>query len=531
MFFDRTFQNSTMGKRTSGTKIFPAPTRGWVRNDNISNPKPGGAEVLDNFFPTPEGCRMRKGSDLHATIDAAVTTLAVYEAGVISKLFATDETSIYDITSPASDTVVPTADVTSKTSGDWSWAQFAAGGGAYLIGVNGHDDMEQYTGSAWRTVNNGSSPAITGVNTSALSHVWPFKSRLFFIEGGTMSAWYLDTLSVTGSATELPLGSVFPSGGSLLFGATWSLDSGAGLDDVCLFFTDQGEIAVYEGTDPDSADTWALVGVYRIGKPLHKNAWFRAGGDIAVVTVDGIVPVSAALKQDRASLKGVAITYPIEEAWRQIVSSRGAGAFPFSVTLWHSETMLVVGIPTYGSFDPVCFVANARTGAWARYTGWDTRCLAVYDDKLYFGTGDGTIVQGEVTGADQSEIYSAIVIPRFDPLGSADEKTAIHARIIARANNSFTPQLFANSDYRVDVPTPFSADPDDDPNVWGTGIWDESTWGTTSETKSRLSEWQAVAANGQALAPGLQITSGRVIAPDVELIAIHLQYEVGEVMS
>lgn len=528
--FNRALQASTRTRQTSGTKIFPAPNKGWIRNDSIATPKPGGAEVMDNWFPTPEGCRMRKGSIKHATIDAAVTHLTAYTSGA-GKFYACDATSIYDITTPASASVAPTADITGKTSGDWSSVMFSAGGGDYLVMVNGADDMEQYTGSAWRTVDAASTPAITGVDTADLSHVWPFKSRLFFIEGGTMSAWYLDVLSVTGAATELPLGSVFREGGALLFGATWSLDSGDGLDDVCLFITDKGEIAVYEGSDPSDANAWSMVGVYRIGKPLHKNAWFRAGGDIAVVTDDGVVPVSAAVKTDRAALKGQAVTYPIEEAWRQLVARRGAGAIPFSVCLWHSTAMLVVGVPTYGSFDAYCLVANARTGAWARYTGWDTRCVFVFRDDLYFGTADGTIVQGEIGGADQGASYQAVLVPRFDMLNAPGEKSAVSVRMLARSNNAFTPQLFASADYSVDLPTPIASDPDENANLWDTGVWGSSTWSVTSETKARRSEWQTVSANGQALAPGLQVSSGRTTAPDIELISLHLQYEVGEVMG
>src|SRR6056297_1437704 len=140
-----------------------------------------------------------------------------------------------------------------------------------------------------------SSITITNVATADLSQVWLFKERLFFVEKGTTSAWYLPVESIGGAATEIDLGSVFSKGGNLLFGARWSLDSGAGLDDVCLFVSDRGEVAVYEGTDPSSADTWRLAGVYEIGDPVNKHGFFKAGGDLAILTKDGIIPVSAAV--------------------------------------------------------------------------------------------------------------------------------------------------------------------------------------------------------------------------------------------
>lgn len=530
--FDRVAQPSTKTRKVSKPEIFLAPSRGWIRNEALAKPKGGGAEVMDNWFPTPEGARMRRGSTKHATIDAAVTYLAAYEVPGAEKMFATDATSIYDVTNPVDASVAPVADVTGQSSGDWSHLQFTTSGGTFLVMVNGADDMQQYDGSSWLAVNAGSVPrSITDVDTADISYVFKYGNRLFMIEESTMTAWYLPALSVGGAANAISLGGVFNLGGSLLFGGSWSSDTGEGLDDFCFFVTDQGEIAVYQGGDPSSATTFEKVGVYRIGKPIHKNAHFRAGGDVAVITDDGIVSLGAAIQKDRAALLATAITYPIEEAWRLVVNERNSGIRPFTCAIWPSETMLVVGIPATGSQRKVTYVANTRTGAWCRYTNWDIRTLIVFDNKLYFGTRDGTIIRGEVTGADQGAPYSSIIVPKFTDFGKPEEKAALHARVIARGNNSFTPQLFANADYDVQIPTPLNADSDDGTNLWDTGIWGESVWGSPSDTKRRQSEWQTVAAVGEALAPGIQVTTGRTTAPDVELIALHLVMEIGDLMA
>jgi hypothetical protein len=532
MFYDRVAQPSTMTKRVSKPEIFPAPSRGWIRNEALAKPKGGGAEVLDNWFPKPEGARMRKGSIKRATIDAAVTHIAVYDVPGAQKMFATDATSIYDVTSPASASVAVTADITGQTSGDWSSLQFTTSGGTFLLMVNGADNMQQYDGSAWLEVDDSSVPrSITGVATADISHLWKYGNRVFMVEQGTMDAWYLDALSVGGAAAVFPLGGVFNLGGSLLFGCSWSADAGDGLDDYCVFVTTEGELAVYQGGDPSTAETFQKVGVYRIGRPVHKNAHFRAGGDIGVITDDGIVPLSAAIQKDKAALIASAITYPIEEAWRLTIRQRNSGTLPFSCVIWPTETMLVVGIPSSGTQRKITYISNTRTGAWARYTGWDTRAVAVFQNKLYFGTSAGTIVEGEIGGADQGSTYSSVFIPKFADFGRPEEKAALHCRIVARGNHAFTPQLFANADYDIQIPTPIAADPDDNDNLWDTGIWGQSTWGVTEETKVRQSEWQSVAAVGQALAPGLQITSGRTAAPDVELIALHLVAETGDFMA
>lgn len=527
MFYDRVMQKSSASVQISKPHIFQAPSQGWIRNQSLARPKPGGAEIMDNWFPTPEGCRMRKGSIKRATIDAACTHLTSYTYGAVEKLFAADIDSIYDVTSPAYVDVAPSADVTSLTSGDWSSLQFTTSGGSFLIMVNGADDMRQYTGSSWRTVNSGTTPSITGVNTNKLSQVWRYSSRLWFVGEG-FSAWYLDALSIAGAATEFPLTGVFSQGGSLLFGASFSHDAGAGIDDYCVFVTTEGEVAIYLG---DPASTMTKVGVYNIGKPLHKNAHFRAGGDVGVLTDDGINSIKLSITKDRAGALGNAISYPIEDAWRIAIQERNSGLSYFTCAIWASKTLLAIGIPSSGSQSKISYVANTKTGAWCRYVGWDIRAIHIFNDRLYFGTRDGFIIEGETSGADQGAPYSAIVIPKFLDLGDAGEKAALQARVIARANNAFTPQLFANADYETDIPTPLSADSDEDTNTWDSGTWGTSTWGSALDTKAKQSEWQGVVAVGQALAPGLQVTSGRSTAPDVELVSLHLVYESGGLMG
>ncbi|MEE8482234.1 MAG: hypothetical protein V3S12_02685, partial [Acidiferrobacterales bacterium] len=375
------------------------------------------------------------------------------------------------------------------------------------------------------TISSGSTINITGVATTALSQVWSSHERLFFIEKNTMNAWYLSTKAIGGAATKLPLGQIFKRGGSLLFGANWSLDAGDGQDDVCMFITTEGEIAVYSGINPASASTWELVGVYLISKPLNKHAYFDAGGDVAIMTEDGIVPVSAAITKDRAALQSHAITMPIEDAWQEAVFNRSAG-YPFTATLWRSATMLIVGVPSLDGANDVAFVSNARTGAWCRFTGWDIRCSAVFDDKFYFGTDSGTVVQGETSGKDVAGGYIGRWVPKFNDDGNANCKLAVHARLTSRTKQSYVPAIQAFSDFNLgayDSVVPSEATSGD---VWGTAIWGTAIWGDDG-IKKTTTTWQTVSAIGVALAPVYQIASNNTQAPTVELIVGDLIYETG----
>src|SRR4029077_18584863 len=101
-----------------------------------------------------------------------------------------------------------------------------------------------------------------------LSYVWKYRNRLFFIEGGTMNAWYLGIDSVGGVLAQIPLSGSAAKGGKLLFGAVLSLDAGDGLDDKCCFVTDLGEVLIFTGSTPSDAANWRQEGRFMTSPPL-----------------------------------------------------------------------------------------------------------------------------------------------------------------------------------------------------------------------------------------------------------------------
>ena len=498
---------------------FPAPRRGWIKNSAYIKSPLDAAEVLDNVFPTAQGARVRKGTALHATTGDAVRSLFTYSGGGADVMFAATDTDIYDVTSPTDPAVAPSASVNSLTSGDWAGQNFSTSGGEFLTIVNGADTLRQFDGSSW------SAPSITGVTSSDLSHVWSFKNRLWFIEGGTMSAWYLATNAVSGAATEFPLRGVFNLGGALLFGATWSLDAGDGIDDVIVFATDMGEIAVYQGTDPGS--DFALSGVYRIGKPLGQNDHFRAGGDLAILTEDGIVSVAEALRKDRGALQQSALTYPIEDAWNEAVANRTSNN-PIAAHLWPSQSMLVIGTPTLTGTAQTAYVANSKTGAWCRFTGLDIRCLGLLDDRLYFGTSEGTIVEMETGGSDQGSPYGAQWIPKFQE-GDPSIKQAKMARFRGLATQTYTVGLACFQDYETADQTAVANTATASDSVWGTAVWGQFVWGG-EQRRIYVSSWQVVNGFGASLAPGVQVEVNKTDIPALDFVALDLIYAAGFVV-
>lgn len=384
------------------------------------------------------------------------------------------------------------------------------------------------TGSATSDIPSGTSAAssitITGVATAALSQVWLFKERLFFVEKDTQSVWYLPVESIGGAATEINLGSVFQRGGSVLFGATWSLDSGSGIDDVCIFVTTNGEVAVYQGTDPSSATTWSLSGVYDIGPPVNKHGFFKAGGDLALLTNDGIVSVSEAIRKDRAALQGVAITYPIEDAWQAAIA-QSTSSYPVNATLWPTRTMLLVGVPTTDAGTNVAYVANSKTGAWCRYTGWDVRCSVVSSDLLYFGSNDGVVYLAESGGDDAGNSYTALCVPKFSMRG-AENKFLTRAHVLSRAPKKPKIKVRGLINYEVPQITPPSTTAVSTGSSWGTGVWGTFVWGGSAETYT-WSQWKKINGRGFAVSLAVLVTSNNSAAADVELLAFKVRHEAG----
>jgi len=501
------FNRAAIKTRPHSDQVFKAPTRGWVQSGNIVSAPTDQAEVLDNIFPTAQSGRLRGGCSVHADIGDPIVRLFAYSSGPSEVLFAATATDIWDTSS------LGAAALASQTSGDWSVTQIVTAGGSFLVGVNGVDTGWTFNGSTFSAL------SLTGIAEEDVSQIWLYKERLFFIEKGTMSAWYLPVKSIGGTAVEIPLGSVFRRGGSLLFGATWSLDTGSNIADACIFVTTNGEIAVYQGNDPSSSSTWALSGVYDIGKPIDKHAFFKAGGDLAIMTSDGIVPVSAALRKDRAALQADAITFPIEDAWANVIAQRTT-EYPITATLWQSQTMLLVGVPGKN----IAYVANARTGAWCRYTGWDVRCSAVADDQLYFGTNDGLVMKAESGGNDNGVAYTGAYVPKFSQCGYAGIKVANHGIVTIRSNSGNNFVLSAHSDYQVGTVTPSSALVSTDSSVWGTGVWGTFIWGgSNSLDVSTIA--RTVSAEGYSLSLGVYVTSNQTIRPFFEILATRLRFE------
>lgn len=509
---------------------FPAPTQGWVLNENLMTPTPAGARLLDNFICTPTTIKVRGGYAKHATVPAAATAMFVYRSGTNTKLFAATATAVYNITSPADPNVAPAAEFSGQTAGYYSSEQFGTAGGDYLYAVNGADKPRLYNGTTWTAIDGLSTPAITGVTTTGLSHVWSFASRLFFVQKNTMMAWYLPVDSIGGAANSFSLAGIFKRGGSLLFGATWSMDSGDGLDDKCVFVSTEGEVAVYEGTDPGSAANWRKAGVYQITKPLGQNATMQAGGDLLIATETGLVPVSEAIRRDVAALSLGAVSRKIETYWQ---ARAEVLSLPWEIAKWPSEGIMIVSQPQDGTTTATALVANLQTGAWSRFTGIDGRCLAYFDGSVMFGSNGGGVYRLQAGGSDAGATYTSVYLGQHESLGvQGRAKTIEQMRPIFKSSTGITPQLSALVNFSEELSATPNATANSATDGWDISAWDTSLWDATgAAVRAEDSQWVSIGRTGYAIAPELQITFGGTALPDAELVGVDATFTVGSLVA
>jgi hypothetical protein len=461
------------GAQIAITDSQPAPVGGWNARDSVATMDERDAILLQNWFPKPSQVVIRKGYVNWATgITGQVESIMSYVGAATAKLFAANSGNIYDVTSQGA---VGAAVQTGLTNGRWQYVNYATGSGTfYIYAVNGQDKPRLYDGTTWTAIDGVSTPAITGVTTTTLIHINVFKTRLFFVQSGTMKAWYLPVNSIGGAATALDFSSIFRMGGSLQAMATWTIDGGYGMDDHAVFITSEGEIAVYRGTDPSSPSTWALVGVYSIGSPVGRRCFVKYAGDLLMITKDGVSPLSKALISSRVTSR-TNITEKIQDAVSSAVSSYGNN-FGWQMEVFPNENMLFVNVPiAIGAQQQ--YVMNTITGAWCNFTGWNANVITLHRDDLYFG-GNGVVAKIWQGNSDNGANIVANAIPAYNYFGSRSTlKNWRMVRPVFAADGPFGVLIGLNTDFDTTDPVGTPTFSPSNAALWDSAIWDTSVWG------------------------------------------------------
>jgi len=451
----------------------PAPLGGWNARDSLANMEPTDAVTLINMFPTVSNLTMRGGYTKHATgLDGKVQTLMVYNDGNSTEMFAvTSAGKIYDVTAGGA---VGAPVVTGLTNGIWEYINITTAGGSYLMAVNGEDSALLYNGTTW------TNPAITGVTSADLCNITLFKNRIWFIEQYTLKAWYLPTSSIGGAAQYIDMSSIAKFGGHLVDLDTWTLDAGYGVDDNLAFITSIGEVIVYRGTDPASAATWSLIGNWKLGSPVGTRCMLKWGGDLLILTYDGLMPMAASLQSSRLDPR-VALSDKIQGAITAAATAYGGNhaAGGWQVVYTAKNNAVWINVPV-GDGQQQQYVMNTITKSWCQFIGWAAYCWEIFSDDPYFGS-DGYVGKAwDDNYTDYTNNITTQTLQAFNYFGSRGVK-----KYFTRAR----PSIFTNGDPTIGVGMNIDFDTSDTTapvtftgsayGVWDavTSTWDVAIWG------------------------------------------------------
>lgn len=452
---------------------------------------PDAAFVLDNFFPESNRVRARYGSNVWASgLGATVQTVIPYTP---NKLFASAGTKIFDITSSG----VATSVVTGQIGARWSVQQYTNSGGTFLRLVNGLDTPLLYDGTTWATT------AITGsgLTPSNLSVVCAYRSRLWFIEKNTTKIWYLATDAVSGAATSFPVGGSMKYGGVLVAMGVWTIPVATGIQQCLVLISSEGEIIVYQGSDPTTASGFSLLGTFKIGRPLgYDRCLLNVGADLAIMTVDGIIPISKAVSLDRGATNLGSITKPIAPTWLQTVADQGTLSDEWQLIAFPKRRMAIVNLPE--GVGPYQYVMNTETGAWCRFFGLASTCWGTWNDRVFYGSASGNVYEAEIGSIDSGNPIDALMVgawQRFNDAISPKYSTMIGATVQSGA--STTLYLGVSADYQIKTPPALlSILPSVRPFTWDVSLWDQAYWPGTTVSK----KYATSTSTGVALAPTIR---------------------------
>jgi len=464
---------SMIQRNAAKVQSLPAPLGGWNARDSLANMDPADAVTMVNMFPTVSNLTMRGGYTKHATgLSGKVQTIMVYNDGNNSKMFAATSTGyIYDVTAVGA---VGAAVVSGLSNGIWEYVNVTTAGGSYLMAVNGTDSALLYNGTTW------TNPAITGVSSADLCNITLFKNRIWFIEQYTLKAWYLPTSSIGGAAQYTDLSALCRFGGHLVDLDTWTIDAGYGVDDNLAFITSIGETIVYRGTDPASAATWSLIGVWKLGSPIGTRAMLKWAGDLLILTYDGLMPMAASLQSSRLDPR-VALSDKIQGAITQATTQYGGdhAAVGWQITYTAKYNAVWINIPV-GDGQQQQYVMNTITKSWCQFTGWASYCWEIYNDDPYFGS-DGYVAHAwDDSYADDVSNITTQTLQAFNYFGERGVK-----KYFTRAR----PSIFSNGDPTISVGMNIDFDTSDTTapvtftgsayGVWDavTSTWDVAIWG------------------------------------------------------
>lgn len=453
---------------------------------------------LINWWPEVYGCSHRKGYVIWADdLPGQSGWIFAYHTRNGESFLHTflGDGGLYDVTTK--DTVSPpparTPVVTGLTTNMWTGTMFANSAGTHKILVSGQDNpiwMHQTTPPAIvydrLTAGDGTTAGtISGFDPKNAIDVTIHQKRVWFVEKDTTYGWYLPPEQVYGVAAKFDFGPLFKRGGFLQSLATWTVDDGEGSNDMLVAFGSEGDIAVYSGIDPDSADTWALQGVYYAGALLHGQKFHtKVSGDLKFLTVQGLISMNDMMTSTRV----VAPQNNVEAQPVQQFLSQQANLYGFlhgwDLKFVPSINMLIVNIPSVIEGGNIQVCENIVNSQWTIFNGMDAGCWCPdYQDTPFFCDGS-RVCQAWTGHADEvtidnplGEPITALAQQAYNYFGTpANNKQVGMYRPNFLTDKTVAWKSFISYNFNFREILPNMNPVQEESPLWDKAIWDSSVW-------------------------------------------------------
>lgn len=528
-------------KRTLGQHI-PAPI-GGINSVATGTEMPASDSIYSwNLIGAEYGLRTRLGwREWCTNLDGEVRSLLAFTGstadGSTSKLFACTESGIWDVTASSdAPSQVQAFGTTSALSGYTEHQAFTdLNGNHWLLvwdEVNGYYTYAE-SGAAWAyPTQGGGATQIDNVDPNDLVAGVVHQNRVWMVERDSQAAWYLPLNSLYGAAVRFNFGAQFRHGGDLRCLATWTRDGGSGPEDRLIAISGGGDVVIYEGIDPASADTWRIVGSYYVGAvPVGRRLTTNIGGDVAIMSSTGIIPVSKIVGGADTVDSQYATTAKIANLFNQLQASTST-LRGWAMRIHPQDAALMVLVPTAVNQASQQLVMSLVTHGWHQYRDIPIGlCAEPWSGTLYFGTVDGRVClnSGYVDGVTLADpnTFSAIdwsVLTAFSNLGDTRHKQIqiVRPRWLSDGGGVV---LTAEARYSFDFtePAPVIASANSGGNSWDVGLWDSAIWGGSLAPASQVfGAWgmgveAAIALRGKASAR-------------MTLVGVDVEYDVGGVL-
>ncbi len=494
-------QTLPAGMSARGASV-PSPVGGWDAYSPISAMPAQNAVELVNWFPQPGYVELRRGyvTQCDTGTGSEVETLMPYQGPLIAnaKLFAASGGNIWDVTD-----TTPASVGSGFLNNRWQYVNFATSGGNFLWMCNGQDAPRYWDGSALQTA------TITGVTASNMIQCAIYRGRIWAVLANSTKAAYLPLDSIQGAATEFDVGPYFKLGGHLQALGTWSTDVQGGTNEFIVFVSSYGECAIFLIYDPGDSSGFSFRGVSTIGSPIGRRCIERIGSDMAIITIDGVIPLSAVLNYDRAAVQQTALTKNIRNAMVQAATAHKDN-FGWQIISYPRNTMAIINVPIAEGGQQQQYVMNTINGAWAKFTGQNANCWAVFMDRAYFGGNDGVVYLADEAAGDENATLEADIqgaYNYFDMRGQTKRWTTLRPLVQQDASYIVPIQVGLSIDFSLSeeldelvVGTKITPAVWDNPNA----IWDDpnTQWpGLVTQQK-----WMAISGIGYCAAIRLKVS-------------------------